>query len=129
MRTSTNVCQRSAGARSKSCARGRVESSSGALNNIIVPERMALAQNLRGQHSCFCFLVVLMLPAVVAESVCNPEHALFVNNVLALCQETNPGAIPHLASESSIEYDFQVISPHAEPSQVSFARFASVATL
>ena len=24
-------------------------------------------------------------------SVCNPEHALLVNSVMALCQESNPG--------------------------------------
>jgi len=40
---------------------------------------------------------------------CEAERAFIVNNVIAYCKEINPGAIPHLATSSTMQYDFQRI--------------------
>ena len=38
---------------------------------------------------------------------CEAERAFIVNNVIAFCKEINPGAIPQLAKDSAMQYDFQ----------------------
>ena len=41
------------------------------------------------------------------EVECEAERAFIVNNVIAFCKEINPGAMPRLAKDSSMQYDFQ----------------------
>jgi hypothetical protein len=47
------------------------------------------------------------LPEQAQEVECEAERAFIVNNVIAFCKEINPGAMPQLAKDSSMQYDFQ----------------------